>query len=64
LLDALTKIEVAQIGAGVDTNSEQISTALQAGLGQAQMANEHALQARQHAHERQMQAEAPQPAAA
>lgn len=75
LLDALTKIEVAQIGAGVAQQSASIEQDLQRQFTGAEMANDlmkHANQMRtdvasqamQHAHERQMQAEAPQPAAA
>jgi hypothetical protein len=64
LLDALTKIEVAQISAGVDQNSASIEADLQRQFTAAELVSDQAKQARQFAHERQMQAEAPQPAAA
>jgi hypothetical protein len=74
LLDALTKIEVAQIGAGTSAQSASIEGQLQREFTAAELASDEAKhgaqlnadmasQAMQHAHERQMQAEAPQPAA-
>lgn len=74
LLDAMTRINVAQIGAKTDTDSAAIDAELQAQLGLAGLANDQqmqmsdqahqaGLQMLNNAHERRMQQEAPAPAA-
>jgi hypothetical protein len=50
LLDAITKLNVAQIGAKTDTDSANIDAELQATLGLQGMASDHALQANEQAH--------------
>lgn len=59
-LDALTKIEVARIGAKNDSDSTAISTQLEAMLGFAQMDHEKQLAAQQQIHEQNLAAQSAQ----
>lgn len=75
LLDALTKVEVAQIGAKAANDGQQLDAQIRAALGlgglvsdqvqhNRQVGADMASQAMQHLHDQQMQANAPEPAAA
>jgi hypothetical protein len=55
LLDAMTKIEVAQIGAHTDMAKSQLENQLEGILGLSGLQNDHAMQMRQLAHDRAMQ---------
>jgi hypothetical protein len=54
LLDSLTKIEVAKIGAKSQNDSDELSMQFEAVLGLAGLASDHAQQMRQLAHDRAM----------